>query len=375
MEPSFNCDLCSSQFALDCVPYELPCKHKYCYKCLSTICKSNEETIICKKDDKEFDEKFQDIPIASFFLKFLNQSLCSALRLVCLGHNNKEIEFVCHEHSSFLCSLCLWDHCEHKTSTAFYSGEDLANDLKKVEDRLIDLDEKLKFFTSQINEMRANKTNGSKRVSLFFTEVSRFLKTPFIENIEKEKDDIFPLIDIEKNINSRILKNEKDIKFISNSLETPINNLKLLFRASESNFDSQIFHQKCDNKGSTLTLIKTKNGKTFGGYNKASWNSNSAYLASEGNFIFSLDNKTKHEIYQNQGQAMYGNASFGPTFGGGHDIYVTHACNNNISSYSNFGHTYKPPGNITQNTESAKNYFAGSYNFGVEEYEVFLIKK
>ena len=372
MEPIKNCDACSSQFSLQNVPYELPCEHIYCHKCLTANYDLSDEINLCKKDDKTFQKKIQNIPIASFFLQFLNQSLSTELKLVCLDHNNKDIEFLCYEHSTFLCSLCLWDHCEHKNSTAFYNCEDLATDLQKVEDRLIELDEKLKFYFSQINEIKLNKINGSKRIVLFFNEASNFLKTSFFEKIEKEKGDSFPFFNI--NLGSKILKDPKDISFVKETMKISEKNLILLYRASENNYEAKLFHQKCDNQGSTLTIIKSKNGKIFGGYNKASWNSNSDYFASEGNFIFSVDNKTKHEIYQNPQHAMYCNTGYGPTFGA-NDIYVANSCNNDTTSFSNLGHTYKPPGNITQNTESAKNYFAGSYNFGVEEYEVFLIKK
>lgn len=42
--------------------------------------------------------------------------------------------------------------------------------------------------------------------------------------------------------------------------------MKLIHRASENNFSSSKFHQNCDNKGPTLTIIKSNNGKIFGGF-------------------------------------------------------------------------------------------------------------
>ena len=61
-------------------------------------------------------------------------------------------------------------------------------------------------------------------------------------------------------------------------------------------------------------------------------------------------------------------SSYGPTFGGGHDIHVSDNANTNTSSYSNLGHTYEcPPGQ--QNT-----FFTGGRNFTVTNYEVFALQ-
>jgi hypothetical protein len=51
-------------------------------------------------------------------------------------------------------------------------------------------------------------------------------------------------------------------------------NLKLLFRGSEreNKFDKTKFHDKCDEKGPTITLIKSKEyGNIFGGYTDIPW--------------------------------------------------------------------------------------------------------
>ena len=51
--------------------------------------------------------------------------------------------------------------------------------------------------------------------------------------------------------------------------------------------------------------------------------------------------------------------------GGGHDLYLSDNCNANNSSYSNLSHSYG--NNQGGNTTS----LAGSYNFVVDEIEVF----
>ena len=47
---------------------------------------------------------------------------------------------------------------------------------------------------------------------------------------------------------------------------------RLLFRASRDGFASQSFHSKCDNKGPTVTVVKS-GGYIFGGFTEKSWTS------------------------------------------------------------------------------------------------------
>ena len=47
---------------------------------------------------------------------------------------------------------------------------------------------------------------------------------------------------------------------------------RLLFRASRVGFAASAFHSKCDNKGPTITVVKS-GGNIFGGFTKTSWTS------------------------------------------------------------------------------------------------------
>ena len=47
--------------------------------------------------------------------------------------------------------------------------------------------------------------------------------------------------------------------------------LQRVLRGSEDGFTSSAFHRKCDNIGSTLTLIQSENGKVFGGFTMVPW--------------------------------------------------------------------------------------------------------
>ena len=69
--------------------------------------------------------------------------------------------------------------------------------------------------------------------------------------------------------------------------------------------------------------------------------------------------------------AIHSYPSWGPVFGGGHDLYISDNCHVNTGSYSNLGYTYKLPTGYVAGTDQAKRLLAGTYNFKVDEYEVF----
>ena len=94
---------------------------------------------------------------------------------------------------------------------------------------------------------------------------------------------------------------------------------------------------------------------------------------SKRSFLFSLTNKTKHVLFANPIYAIYNNPGYGPTYGGGHDVYISNDCNINTSSYSNFGYCYKSIDSAPYGGLPAQSYMAGSYNFKVAEYEVYEI--
>ena len=53
-----------------------------------------------------------------------------------------------------------------------------------------------------------------------------------------------------------------------------------------------IFHNKCNNKGPTISIIKNKKGYIFGGYASIDWKGgNYTYRSAPESFIFTLTNK------------------------------------------------------------------------------------
>jgi hypothetical protein len=151
----------------------------------------------------------------------------------------------------------------------------------------------------------------------------------------------------------------------------------LLYRASRDGFTCQAFHSKCDGKLNTLTIIKNNLDYVFGGYASSAWDDSGDYINDPKAFLFSLRRdgvscKDKFTI-KNPSSALFGHSSYGPTFGGGHDIYIYDSSNLYNVSYSNFGHSFCLPAGYTFGG-NAQNFLAGNYNkWLVDEIEVYQI--
>ncbi|CAG8808935.1 38683_t:CDS:2, partial [Gigaspora margarita] len=103
----------------------------------------------------------------------------------------------------------------------------------------------------------------------------------------------------------------------------------LLFRSSLDGLSSQAFHQRCDNKGATITIAKTQNSvRLIGGYNPLDWNDKNVWKGTTKSFIFAfesndLKNATVSRInHGNRNHAIACHEDSGPWFGEGPDLRV-----------------------------------------------------
>jgi len=67
--------------------------------------------------------------------------------------------------------------------------------------------------------------------------------------------------------------------------------------------------------------------------------------------------------------AIYKRSNYGPTFGGGHDIFIFNNVNGNSASYTNFGYSFSVPSGV----KNKMTILAGFYNFKPDEVEVFYL--
>ncbi|KAJ3430735.1 hypothetical protein M0812_02407 [Anaeramoeba flamelloides] len=190
---------------------------------------------------------------------------------------------------------------------------------------------------------------------------------------------------------SEILQKENNPKF-NQILEKWIkeagcnSNLQRRFNSRTDGWEYQTFHEKCDNKGKSIVLIKLKNQSLFGGFAAIDCDSSNEWKQSTGNksFLFSLislDPKFKEPlkmpIYKKKGYEIYCHRNKGPIFGGGRDLSLGYKNKKmNECNHSNLGHTYKAPFGYKPRSNQAMNFLAGSYNhWDIFQIEIFCENK
>ena len=138
-----------------------------------------------------------------------------------------------------------------------------------------------------------------------------------------------------KIIGCKLLSIKEDVDFYE-LIKPELQNIKrfqLLFKASDHDNWAKPFHQLCDNKGPTLTIIKSDHGNIYGGYTSKSWTSNDYWVKDNKAFLFLIkccDNDEYKEkcpvlfkVKKNTTRYAVGhNCDDGPIFGYGYDIYV-----------------------------------------------------
>ena len=116
---------------------------------------------------------------------------------------------------------------------------------------------------------------------------------------------------------------------------------------------------------------------------------NSSLIVSSGRWqydykalLFSLENKPgcapvklpqTGKYSSKRVHSVYGGSSYGPTFGGGHDIYISNYASSNNNSQGNLGYTYSPPSrSYSYSSTFARTFLAGTnYNLTPDEVETF----
>ena len=167
----------------------------------------------------------------------------------------------------------------------------------------------------------------------------------FYNNIKGIWTDIHKIKTLD--IDSSILKDlEKRNEYWKKILEwCGYKKMELLYRGSKDGMLSKNFHDKCDNKGPTITLYKNEKC-IFGGYSSLSWSSDGNWHQSPGNFLFTLINiyniePTKFPLKNSDQYDVYHHSNYGPTFGSGHDIGINNSDFLNNTSYANFPCSYQ----------------------------------
>jgi hypothetical protein len=142
--------------------------------------------------------------------------------------------------------------------------------------------------------------------------------------------------------------------------------LTLLYRA-EHEFIARKFHQLCDGKGATITLIQARNGWMAAAYNGESWGLPWGHRANPRGFITSIVDDPAaiggFSLHNFSAIAsVFSNPYFGPDFGMG--LGIADRCHENDRSFSGYGEEGVNPFIL----------FGGSHHFRFLEYEVYQVE-
>ncbi|ETO01461.1 TLDc domain-containing protein [Reticulomyxa filosa] len=154
---------------------------------------------------------------------------------------------------------------------------------------------------------------------------------------------------------SVILTKEENRLLLSYLPKGKESKVTLLYRGSRDGFRASDFHEKCDNKGATVTIVLSDQfNHVFGGFTNVQWTSRNTYANDAGAFVYLLrsgkgDNPQKFTIKSGHEQhAIYDSSLRGPVFDNGCDPY-----------------SYNGPSDNTK--------LGGARNFQVKEIEVYLV--
>jgi len=215
----------------------------------------------------------------------------------------------------------------------------------KIPEKEEDINSRVESLTKTVSEMRKEIQNiRIKATEKDEAAVKSFVGTAFIKDEEKKQI-------------SKWIHPSKIIKF------------NLLFSTSKDGDSSSTFHYYCDGVFPTVIIVIDTSGRRFGGYATHDWIQSpigANYTRAPDSFIFNLSNNKKFELTnQLNNNAIYKHNSYGPGFGGGHDLILANGCRGNTSSYCNKG---------SYNTGNTNLLDAnGSTSFQVSHYEVYQV--
>ena len=214
--------------------------------------------------------------------------------------------------------------------------------------------------------------------------VNGYIKSNYIESIPMEIVEMiytFYLLVIESNI---LTSTEQfslyDLLYDVLAKQTPnkkiINlSMKLLYRASDNEYSSRIFHEKCNNQGPTICIMHNEYDYIFGGYTSISWNLDGEYyMADPTSFLFIIRPTVEYvglkETEKSGDRAIWSDGGFGPVFGKGNDVCIYNKCHeskyNSLRSVT-YDIDIKKMCGVEPDTYSRAEFI-------VKDYEVFAIE-
>ena len=176
----------------------------------------------------------------------------------------------------------------------------------------INIENNIQEINKIVEDIKKFKSGSYKIIKFNYDEKFNLIKQN-IKSLGKISYFYFDSLIINDDINQqKVISN-----WISEKINNNIINFEKIFTMSINGSSSKDFHKFCDNKGPTLTLIKTTTNKNFGGFTPLNWEYSGDSLVDESNqtFVFSLNSMKKFDLINKDKTAIYCNLEYGPSFG------------------------------------------------------------
>ena len=426
----FSCSYCSKILSS---PIHLPCFcDSICDEHLKESSVLKSKLIKCKTCHQEFDlhntefksnAKFKSLINKEIYLsdeekslkKFLKDSIQNFFKIqekleqnkndsMLVGHNHfleirRKIDLQREELKEEIDKISLAMIDQVKGMEALYVSQ-FENSLPRIdfgtlENEIENLNNKFREVNLPIDSIKQILLEREQSISKLNSKLERINKiketliqsNTFKPNLAFEKES-FGHLDLVKYLDdpfkSQILSFTQSLELIQLCEFSSEQKWRLIYRGSQHGFKAKDFHENCDGKADTLTLIRSSGcSNIFGGYTYVTWDSISKNKADVDAFIFSLTNKDNQSYkikVNDSNKAIYCNSNWGPVYGGSinpagnriirGDIRVTDNCNLNEESASFLSDNYKHPKYLYGTIEAAS-FLAGSPKFKVDEIEVY----
>ena len=359
-----DCDVCLIEDIKDEKNDKIKSNIKYLEEISNTLQESiNNMKIIFEKIIKNKED-----------LKLNIQNIFTKIKNVLNSREDELLIEVDKQFDNIYCNEKILEQCKKLPNKIKLSLEKSKN-IEYNEDKLssfinecINIENNIKEINIINDSINKCKNEGESEINFIYEEQFNSL----LENIKKLGK--ISIINKHSIFYSLIINNENDrkeliINWIKQKTNKSILKFEKIFTMSINGTSCYDFHKYCDNKGPTLTLVKTTNNKIFGGFTPLNWESLDGvdkYDKNNQTFIFSLNSMKKFDMINKEKSAIYCNKNNGPYFGG-RDFSIESdmkKCEAYANQYTNF---------LCNNNLELIGEKGSNKKFNLEDFEVFKI--
>ena len=334
----------------------------------------NQLFCLFKTIDEIYSLLFETINNKQYKLVQEDKAVILIFNILLFKNKNLDISFKLKE-SNNSCSIEILYLLMHELSEECKSIKEQSRTQRKIWENNIkklknEIDKKDQEIINIKNELKKEIDKKDQEIINIKNELKNKIdkKDQEIINIKNElkKNDIF-------NVSKIIKLEEEKNKLISwISEKGKIKEIKLLYSSKKDGDDYSSFYNKCKNISPTLSLIKTKKGRRFGGFTFGKWNDEKGFLIQKDSeaFLFSLDNMKNYKILK---------PNFAIFSATDHSSFLGYGCSGDGKAYGIFlRDNYLTKGGGENHTSrvyniDSQNCLSTEKDFYVEEVEVYNI--